>query len=472
MIRPISLVQAGTFLAAELYASAEQAGAVFNSVGTDTRSIGLGDLFVALRGENFDGHDFSASAVAAGAGALVLERYCPELNVPQLVVADTTKALGQLGLMVRQMLMAPLVALTGSCGKTSVKEMLAQVLALKSAVHATRGNFNNHIGVPLTLLAMHSDVDPVVVEMGASGLGEISYLASIAQPNVALVNNVMAAHLSGFGSQAAVAFEKSRIYFGLKESGTAIINLDEPYAQGWLDELSVARPDLQVVTYSLMNKAADVCVTNIQLGTDGCYGFDLNVDKHAVTVRLGLAGRQNISNALAVTACAHALGLSLSDIREGLESVKPVAGRVEPKLGLHGSLIIDDSYNANPGSVRAAASLLADLQGEKVVWLVLGDLGELGKGQEQELDVLGRDIAELGVKNLLTVGVNSAAVELGFSRQGQGVVSHHVSEQSAAIEFIKRQLKEDVAVLVKGSRSSQMDLVVNAIAETATGSNE
>jgi len=175
---------------------------------------------------------------------------------------------------------------------------------------------------------------------------------------------------------------------------------------------------------------------------------------------------------LAVTACAHALGLSLSDIREGLESVKPVAGRVEPKLGLHGSLIIDDSYNANPGSVRAAASLLADLQGEKVVWLVLGDLGELGKGQEQELDVLGRDIAKLGVKNLLTVGVNSAAVERGFSRQGKGVVSRHVSEQSAAIEFIKRQLKEDVAVLVKGSRSSQMDLVVNAIAETATGSNE
>jgi len=471
MIRPISLAQAGTFLSAQLYASTEQAGAVFNSVSTDTRSIGLGDLFVALRGENFDGHEFSANAVAAGAGALVLERYCPELSVPQLVVADSTKALGQLGLMVRQMLVAPLVALTGSCGKTSVKEMLAQVLALKSAVHATRGNLNNHIGVPLTLLAMHSDVDPVVVEMGASGLGEISYLASIAQPNVALVNNVMAAHLSGFGSQTAVAFEKSRIYFGLKESGTAIINLDEPYAQGWLDELSSARPDLQVVTYSLMNKAADVCVTNIQLGAAGCYGFDLSLGERAVTVRLGLAGRQNISNALAVTACAHALGLSLGDIREGLESVKPVAGRVEPKLGLHGSLILDDSYNANPGSVRAAANLLADLQGEKVVWLVLGDLGELGEGQEQELDVLGRDIAELGVKHLLTVGVNSAAVERGFSRQGQGAVSRHVSEQSAAIEFIKTQLKEDVAVLVKGSRSSRMELVVNAIAETASGSN-
>jgi len=471
MIRPISLEQASAYLGAQLYASAEQAKATFSSVSTDTRAIASGDLFVALRGENFDGHDFITAAVAAGAGALLLERHNPELQVPQLVVGDSTLALGQLSLMVRQMLTAPLIALTGSCGKTSVKEMLVQVLVAKSGVHATLGNLNNHIGVPLTLLAMKSDVDPVVVEVGASGPGEISYLASITQPNIALVNNVMAAHLAGFGSQAAVAFEKSRIFHGLKKSGVAIINLDEPYAQGWLDELTLARPDVRIVTYSAMKKSADVSAKNIKLGAAGCYSFDLLVEGAEVSVQLGLAGRQNISNALAVTACGYSLGLTLTDVREGLQLVKPVAGRVEAKQGLHGSLIFDDSYNANPGSVRAAARLLVDLQAKQEVWLVLGDLAELGAGEEQELDALGQDVAALGVKNLLTVGVNSAAVERGFSRQGQDAFSRHVSEQSAAIEFIKTKLKDNVAVLVKGSRSARMDLIVNAIAVTAIGSN-
>lgn len=471
MIRPITLKQASDFLGAQLFASAEQAEMAFGSVSSDTRAIKQGDLFVALRGEHFDGHDFLTNAVVAEAGALVVERHCPEVNVPQLVVADTTKSFGQLGLMVRKMLAAPLVALTGSCGKTSVKEMLAQVLSVKSGVHATQGNLNNHIGVPLTLLSISSESDPVVVEMGASGPGEIRYLTNIAQPNVALVNNVMAAHLEGFGSQAGVAFEKSRIFFGLEESGAAIINLDEPYAQGWLDELAEARPDLRLVTYSEHNDAADVYATHIELGADGCYGFDLLVRGQQVSVQLGVAGRQSINNALAAAACTHALGLSITDICKGLQAVKPVAGRVEPKQGLGGSLIVDDSYNANPGSVRAAASLLTDLSEEKVGWLVLGELGELGSEQDQELARLGKDIAVLGVKNLLTVGGNSATVGCGFSKQGQGVLSHHVATQTEAIEFIKKQLQENVAVLVKGSRSARMDLVVNAIAESTIGSN-
>jgi len=471
VIGSLSLTQISEFLGAELYAPEESAELAISAVSTDTRTIRAGDLFVALRGDNFDGHNFVGNAVAAGAGAVLLERYSSELSVPQVVVTDTTRALGQLALMVRSLLGAPLVALTGSCGKTSVKEMLTQVLSVRSSVHSTHGNLNNHIGVPLTLLAIRSATDPVVVEMGASGPGEIGYLASIAQPNVALVNNVMAAHLEGFGSQVGVAFEKSRIFFGLKESGAAVVNFDEPYAQGWLEELRTARPDLHVVTYSMTGKAANVYAENVKLGSAGCYEFTLSVEGRVMAVQLAVAGRQSVSNALAATACAHTLGLSLDEICKGLESVKPVAGRVEPKLGLSGALIIDDSYNANPGSVRAAANLLADLQVERPVWLVLGDLAELGANQEQELDQLGQDIAESGVKNLLTVGVNSAAVERGFSRQGQDVYGRHFPDQVTAIEFIKKQLKEHVAVLVKGSRSARMDLIVDAIAETATGSN-
>ena len=473
MIRPISLVDAAAFLAGELIINDGASDQCFDAVSTDTRAVNSGELFVALRGEAFDAHDFLSVAERAGALALVVERHVVEVGIPQIVVADTTVALGQLGLMVRGMFSGPLVALTGSCGKTSVKEMLASVLSQTAQVHATQGNFNNHIGVPLTLLDLSAGDERAVIEMGASGPGEIDYLAALAKPAVALVNNVMAAHLEGFGLEADVAFEKSRIFFRLAEAGVAIVNLDEPYAQGWLNELAEARPDVRVLTYARANTQADIYAEAEVLAESGCYQFDLIYQNRRSRVKLRLAGQQSISNALAVAACAQALNLPIDEIKAGLELVQPVKGRVEPKLGLAGSLVIDDSYNANPGSVRAAAALLADMQAqaETETWLVLGDLGELGANKEIELELLGRDIAAAGIKNLLTVGSNSAQIERGFSA-AKGTRGLHMQEQVQAIEYIKQQLKENVAVLVKGSRSARMEVVVNAITDTAIKGDE
>ncbi len=468
MIAPISLAAATEYLNGQLMGEAVNAQAEFNSVSTDTRSVAAGELFVALKGENFNAHDYLASAVESGALALVVERYQASIKAVQIVVEDTTIALGLLGKMVREMFTGTLVALTGSCGKTSVKEMLANVLSQSFKVHATKGNFNNHIGVPLTLLDLSAEHDYAVIEMGASGRGEISYLVGLAQPHVALVNNIMAAHLEGFGSEADVAYEKSRIFYGLEKLGVAVINFDEPYAPGWIQELVDCDSSVSFLTYSSRSQKAFIYSSNEQLSDSCCYQFDLNISGEVLPIKLSLAGRQNISNALAVAACAHALQIDFSDIKAGLESVTPVMGRVEPKPGLNGSIIIDDSYNANPGSVRAAADLLCDMQAHgKEGVLVLGDLAELGDGQEKELTELGCDIADKGVTHLVTVGKNSSFIARGFSAAAKDeMLSVHKADHAAAIEYIRKQLKNNMAVLVKGSRSSKMEVVVNAITQT------
>lgn len=446
-------------------------------VNTDTRSIRAGDLFVALKGERFDAHDFLAAANNAGAVAAVVERVDERVVMPQVLVHDSTRALGEIAHVQRLHYQGPLVALTGSCGKTTVKEMIATVLQQKAPVHVTRGNLNNHIGVPQTLLDMPADAQYAVIEMGASGLGEIDYLASLAEPTVALVNNVMAAHLQGFGSEDGVAAEKSTIYRHLRQHGTAVINLDEPYAAGWMATLQQQRPDVQLLTFSDCQSEADVTATDIRLNAQGCYDFVLNAGAAAVPVQVPVMGRQNVNNALAVAACCLAVGVSLQEIASGMRQVQPVKGRMLPQAGLNQSLVIDDTYNANPGSVKAAARLLMDLQRQgRDVMLVLGDLGELGAGEADTLTQLGQELQAMGLPRLITQGRNSEHASNGFKACGQEPqrTEHFVSKDELNV-FLTTQLTNNTVVLVKGSRSAGMESVVKAItvqAITSGGENQ
>lgn len=462
-------------LAAELHGE----DVVFDRVNTDTRSIQSGDLFVALKGERFDAHNFVADACSAGAVATVVECLNDEQSAPQLKVKDSTRALGEIAHQARLQFQEPLVALTGSSGKTTVKEMIAKVLGQKSVVHVTQGNLNNHIGVPQTLLAMKADAQYAVIEMGASGLGEIDYLASLAEPTVALVNNVMAAHLEGFGSEAGVAAEKSRIYSHLRKGGTAVVNLDESYAAGWLETLQNERPDVKCLTFSVVSNNADVTASDIRLNDAACYEFTLHANKDSVIVKLPMMGRQNVNNALAVAGCCLAVGMTLEEIAQGLASVTPVKGRMMPQAGINQSLVIDDTYNANPGSVKAAAQLLMDLhhQGRSVM-LVLGDLGELGDGEQIAMQTLGSDLKKLGLPVLVTQGKNSLFACNGFNESVADVEDvtvsskEHVQQEPMAKHFVSKdelnqylftQLTDNTVVLVKGSRSAGMESVVQAI---------
>lgn len=475
MIKPMRLSEIVAPLNAELHGD----DVVFDRVKTDTRSIQPGDLFVALKGDRFDGHDFVVGACQSGAVATVVECLQDSQKKPQLKVKDTTRALGEIAHQSRLQFQGPLIALTGSSGKTTVKEMIATVLGQKAPVHVTRGNLNNHIGVPQTLLAIQADAQYAVIEMGASGLGEIDYLASLAEPTVALVNNVMAAHLQGFGSEAGVAAEKSTIYRHLRQGGTAVVNLDESYAAGWLETLKTRRPDVQCLTFSTTDTDAEIMAADIRLNETACYEFTLHANKESVAVKLPMMGRQNVNNALAVTGCCLAVGLSLKDIAAGLVKAKPVKGRLMPQKGMSKSLVIDDTYNANPGSVKAAGQLLVDLdqQGRQVM-LVLGDLGELGDGEIETLKTLGKTLKELGLPTLITQGKNSQHATDGFNEcdpLGKDITSSsktHKQQEQTAQHFVSKdelnhflltQLTDNTVVLVKGSRSAGMESIVQAI---------
>lgn len=425
----------------------------FTRVSTDSRTLAPGELFVALRGETYDAHLFLRE-VADDACGLVVQYPDKQLDKPQWVVPDTVVALGQLAKLARDQFDGPLIAITGSSGKTTVKEMLASILACAAPVLATRSNLNNHIGVPKTLLALEKEHRYAVLEMGASGAGEIAYLVSLARPTIALVNNVMPAHVAGFGSLAGVASAKGEIYSGLDANGTAVINLDEPWAGTWQRQL----PCMNVVTFSLDQDGADVGASNIRLDHRGNAAFILHMAGEQLPVSLPAPGRHNVSNALAAAACALAAEVSPTVIAAGLEATRAVAGRMEFKDGPRGSVIIDDSYNANPGSVKAAIDVLGALDGQRL--LVLGDMAELGP----EARALHRQVGEYaqaaGVDRLLATGSLSKEAVAGFGDQGQWFV-----DQDALVQYLRDILDENTTALVKGSRSAAMDVVVNQLTE-------
>ncbi|HEJ9096750.1 TPA: UDP-N-acetylmuramoyl-tripeptide--D-alanyl-D-alanine ligase [Serratia odorifera] len=448
----VSLQALADVLSAELIGADCQ----INEVTTDTRQVTPGCLFVALKGERFDAHDFAADALAAGAGALLVSKRLP-LGAPQLVVKDTRLALGQLAAWVRQQVPARVVALTGSSGKTSVKEMTAAILRQCGEVLYTAGNFNNDIGVPLTLLRLQPQHDFAVIELGANHIGEIAYTTALTRPQTALVNNLAAAHLEGFGSLAGVAQAKGEIFAGLPADGVAIINADNndwPHWQTQLVGKTVWRFSPQATD------GVDFFASEISVNGKGTQ-FTLHSPFGAVAIELPLPGRHNVANALAAAALATSVGASLEAVRVGLGQLQAVPGRLFPIQLKPGQLLLDDSYNANVGSMTAAAQVLAEMPGYRV--LVAGDMAELGDEAEECHRQVGEAARLAGIDKVLTVGSLS---QLLSAASGQG---EHFQDKAAVIARVAELLTEHtvITVLIKGSRSAAMEQVVRALQEKA-----
>jgi UDP-N-acetylmuramoyl-tripeptide--D-alanyl-D-alanine ligase len=450
---PVSLQKLTDVLSAELFGNDTQ----IDAVTTDTRQITPGCLFIALKGENFDAHDFAADAVKAGVAALIVSKRLP-VEAPQLVVADTRIALGKLGAWVRQQVPARVVALTGSSGKTSVKEMTAAILRQCGNVLYTAGNFNNDIGAPLTLLRLTPEHDFAVVELGANHQGEIAYTTDLTRPQTALVNNLSAAHLEGFGSLAGVAKAKGEIFDGLPADGIAIINADSndwPHWQARIGNKTVWRfsPDAA--------EGVDFYASNVTVNAFNTT-FTLHSPQGQIDISLPLPGRHNVANALAAAALALSVGATLKAVREGLSSLQAVKGRLFPVRLAEGKTLLDDSYNANVGSMTAAAQVLAEMPGYRV--MALGDMAELGDESEACHREVGEAIRLAGIDKVLTVGHFSRAIS---DASGCG---EHLQDKAAVTARLASLLSEHavITVLIKGSRSAAMEQVVRALQENAT----
>ncbi len=453
--------QAGVFAMTEmmtLAALAERIGArfrgkdlPFRGISADSRSLQPGDLFVALRGPSFDGHAFAGQVLAMGAGALMVD-HPVDIALPRIEVEDTRIGLGRFSAAWRSQFKLPLVAVTGSNGKTTVKEMLAAILGQQGPVLATRGNLNNDIGVPLTLLRLRPEHCAAVIEMGANHAGEIAWLTGLAQPAVALITNAAAAHLEGFGSLEGVAQAKGEIYSGLGSGGTAVINADDAFAELWH---SMNR-EREVITFGLER---DADVTAQWTGDANGSRLALKAPQGGIELNLRLSGQHNAMNALAATAAAVALGVDLNTIRAGLERVVPVPGRLESKQGASGIRIIDDSYNANPASLEAALKVLSMAEGTRC--LVLGDMSELGSDAVPLHEQIGRMAQVGGVDRLYAVGELSRAAVRVFGSKG-----YHFSTHEQLITALQQELKAEMTLLVKGSRTMRMERVVAALLRT------
>ncbi|MGH8556819.1 MAG: UDP-N-acetylmuramoyl-tripeptide--D-alanyl-D-alanine ligase [Methylococcales bacterium] len=426
---------------------------VFSSVSIDTRSMRPGDLFVAIEGKNFDAHEFLKAAADRGAVALMVARET-EIELPTVRVSDTQIALGELAREWRIRCTIPVVGVTGSNGKTSVKEMIAAILAVDGEVLYTRGNLNNEFGVPLTLLGINEQHRYAVVEMGANHRGEIAYTASLALPDVVVITNAGAAHLEGFGNLEGVARAKGELVEGLADSGTAVLNADDHFFGFW-QKLAVNK---RVISFG-SGVGADVRATGIAM-TRRPEGFAnrftlIYGDTEAV-ITLPLAGRHNVSNALAAAGAALALGIGFEQIEKGLESVVPVPGRMQPVAGLHGSLLFDDTYNANPSSFAAAIDVVSQLPGE--LWVILGAFAELGDSSAALHEEVGRYAKQNGIRHLLATGVEALGAVDSF---GEGGI--FFEKQQDLIEASKTMLNGNVIALVKGSRSQKMERVIQQL---------
>lgn len=452
MIR-VSLQTLADALNAELVGADTQ----IDSVTTDTRQITSGCLFVALKGEKFDAHDFAADAVKAGAGALLVSKRLP-VEVPQLVVADTRIALGQLGGWVRQQVPARVVGLTGSSGKTSVKEMTAAILRECGNVLYTAGNFNNDIGVPLTLLRLTAEHDFAVIEMGANHPGEIGYTTALARPETALINNLSAAHLEGFGSLAGVARAKGEIFEGLPENGIAVVNAESNDWPNWQQKLT-GKTVWQFS--SAQNEGIDFNATGVRLSPLNT-AFTLHSPKGSIDVSLPVPGRHNIANALAAAALALSVGASLENVRAGLKTLQSVKGRLFPIALSEGKTLLDDSYNANVGSMTAAAQVLSEMPGYRV--MAVGDMAELGAESESCHRQVGEAIRAAGIDKVFSIGHDSRIIS-DVSGCGE-----HLEDKAALTARLTSLLSEHavITVLIKGSRSAAMEQVVRALQENAT----
>ncbi|MDP5142057.1 UDP-N-acetylmuramoyl-tripeptide--D-alanyl-D-alanine ligase [Rheinheimera baltica] len=426
-----------------------------NNVSTDSRVIAENDLFIALKGPNFDGSAFVAEVKAKGATAVVVE-HAVDVDIPQIIVKDTRLALGQLASAIKTRLAPKTIAVTGSAGKTTVKEMIAAILVRQGQVLATQGNFNNDIGVPLTLLRLTAKHDFAVLELGANHQGEIAYTTSLAKPDVAIITNVAPSHLEGFGDVYGVARAKGEIFNAVSAEGVAIIPAESEYSGYWLRRLE----GKQVLQFSA-NVATDYYAEDIALDGSGCAGFELVSPKGRKFIQLTIPGKHNVANALAAAAACLTVGASLSDVQLGLAQMQAVKGRTNVRMVSPHLRLIDDTYNANVESVKAAIDLLASYAGYQV--LVLGDMAELGADARVYHEEIGLYAKKAGINLLFTLGVLSQSASDLFNGQGA-----HFSSRQTLLQRLLPLVSEhqEVTLLVKGSRSAKMELVVQDLLES------
>ncbi|MBP0951986.1 UDP-N-acetylmuramoyl-tripeptide--D-alanyl-D-alanine ligase [Pseudomonas alliivorans] len=448
MLKPLTFSE----LVAPLNARLAGRDCSFDGVSTDSRAIVPGQLFIALTGPRFDGHEYLDQVAAKGAVGALVEGEVPGSNLPQLVVLDTRKALAQLGAMNRNAFVdRPVAAVTGSSGKTTVKEMLASILRTRGSVLATRGNLNNELGVPLTLLELGAEHAAAVIELGASRVGEIAFTVSLTKPHVVILTNAGTAHVGEFGGPDRIVEAKGEIIEGLDAKGTAVLNLDDKAFPIW----RLRAGDRKVLTFALSNVDADLHASELHRDERGCPGFMLHSPSGSAQIQLNLLGTHNVTNALAAAAAACALGVSLDGIVEGLNNVQPVKGRAVPHIASNGMRVIDDTYNANPSSVNAAVDLLTSFPGRTV--LVLGDIGELGEWAEQGHHDVGA-YAKDKVSALYAVGPLMTHAVSAF-----GPHARHFITQAELIEALGAEQDKNTTLLIKGSRSAAMENVVAAL---------
>ncbi len=436
-----------------LHAPLHGRDAVFTGASTDTRTLKKGDLFIAIEGERFDGHHFIAEAINVGAAGALLAREV-QTQLPYVLVADTRRALGDVAAFWRDQFDIPLVAITGSNGKTTVKEMLASILWCRGRGCVTQGNYNNDIGMPLTLLRLRKGDQYAVIEMGMNHKGEIDTLTRLARPTVALITNAAEAHLAGLGSVEEVARAKGEIYAGLADQGTAVINVDDPFCDLWRE---LANPH-RLLTFGLDHRA-DVRA-RYTLHRRGS-AIHVETSQGTVDVQLPLLGRHNVLNALGAIAAALAAGSPLADVAPALAKLKPVAGRLEVKDGISGACVIDDTYNANPASLAAGLQVLKDFSGERV--LVLGDMGELGPQAPALHERVGELARSLGIQHLFGIGELARGAVEKFGRAGR-----HFTSIETLVDTLHEAMHAEMTLLVKGSRAMRMERIVNGIVRTTT----
>lgn len=452
-----------TDIAKQLNGTLEGDDLIITHVSTDTRDIVAGSLFIALVGPNFNGHVFANEARQKGAVAIVASEPV-DAHLPVIMVADTKAALGTLGAFVKERVAPKTVGITGSSGKTTVKEMVTAILQESGSVLSTQGNFNNDIGVPLTLLRLEEQHEYAVIEMGANHLGEIAYTTGLVKPDVATIVNAAASHLEGFGSLFGVARAKSEIFKGLAKDGTAILNYDSQFYDFWLGKLD----NEFIYSFSLDTPAgagADYTASQVGLAFNGCAHFIMQTPMGEMNIELTIPGMHNVSNALLAAGLAINVGASLENVRDGLSKMQHVKGRLDVKQLSEQVRLLDDSYNANVASVTAAIKLLSSYQGRRV--LVLGDMAELGDKAKHYHEEVGALAKNEGIDILYTLGQLSQSASEVYGQAGQ-----HFHDIDLLIEELYQELTplhDDITILVKGSRSSRMDRVVTALEDSPVG---
>lgn len=424
--------------------------ATVNTIVIDSRTVQPGDCFFAIKGEFFDGHDFIADVAKKNAAVVIIDRDI-HAEIPVIRVKNTRAALMDLARFYRENTSIPVAAITGSCGKTTTRALLENILKQRGNVLASQKSFNNDIGLPLTLLKLNTSHDFVVLELGTNHPGEIAQLTFIAKPTIASVTMVASVHIEHFEGVDGIAREKGVIFSGLTDDGVAVINADDTYADTWKTMAAHRR----IITFGQNNKS-DVMARNVQSKADGQTTFTLVFPSDNAIISLPLLGEHNVTNALCAAAMAFAMHISMDAIKKGLETAQSEYGRLIEKKGLSGATILDDSYNANPASVKAAITLLTHRTKNSI--LVLGDMVELGSIAEAAHTDIGVFASQQGVKQLFCYGKNSALIAQAFGKN-----AYHFDDQQQLIDSLKNYLTPDTTVLVKGSRSMKMELVVRGL---------